>query len=104
MYNDPITRQFFYVTAIYCDNNPQNIIALDFDKDEHYVLTLRLVLRASPTLFEPEQVQSATSPNAFTAQGAGIISNAEVTNFWNNVLFTKHSETTVKLLEKAVSY
>ena len=30
--------------------NPQNVIALDLDSDEHYVLTPKPVLRATPKL------------------------------------------------------
>ena len=105
MFIDPITRQTFnYATPISCDNNPQNVIALDPDLDEHYVLTPKPVLRANPKLFKPNQIQTAISPNTFTAQDAGIYSNAELTNFWNRVLFTKHSDTTLKLLGKAISY
>ena len=44
MYIDPITRQSFnYTTAESCDNNPQNVIALHLDTDEHYVLTPNIV-------------------------------------------------------------
>ena len=37
--NDPITRQTLnYATPLSCDSNPQNVIALDLDNIEHYVL------------------------------------------------------------------
>ena len=64
----------------------------------------KTVLRANPKLFKPKQIQIAISPNTFTAQDAGIYSNAKLNNFWNRVLFTKHSDTTLKLLRKAISY
>ena len=55
-------------------------------------------------LFELKQVQSAVRPNTFTGQEAGLLSNADSTNFWSRVLFTKHSDTTLKLLGKAFSF
>ena len=71
MYIHVITRQtFVYATTISCDDNPQNVSASDPDKDEHYVLTPKPVLRATPTPFEPEQVQYAISAVLFTAQVA----------------------------------
>ena len=39
-YVDPITRQTFeYANQIPCENNPQNVISLDPDTDQYYVLT-----------------------------------------------------------------
>ena len=97
MYIDPITRQIFiYGTPKSCDNNPQKVIALDLDGSEHYVLTYKHVLLFTLLLFEPEQVQSAVSPNTFTAQEARDFSNAELTLFWNPVLFTEQTDTTLK--------
>ena len=105
IYFDPITRQSFnYDIPMSCHNNPQNIVSGDLDSDEHFVLTLKPVLRATPMLFEPKQVQSAISPNSFAAQEPGIYSNAEKTNFWNRVSFTKDSDSTLKVLGKAISY
>ena len=66
-------------------------------------MTLQPVLPAVPTLFETKQLQSAISPNSFTAQEAGIYSNAKSTNFWNRVFFPKHSDSTLKHLGKAIS-
>ena len=69
VYLDPETgHNFKYSTPISSGNNPQNVIAIDLDNDEHYELTPKLVLPATPTLFEPKEVQSAISPNTFTAQ------------------------------------
>ena len=73
------------------------MIALDLKTDEHYELTPKPVLRATPTLFEPSHFQFATSPNTFAAQEAGLYSNAELIDFWNRASFTKHSDTTMKL-------
>ena len=39
-----------------------------------------------------------------TAQDAGIYSYAELDQFWNRVLFAKHSDTTLQLLGKSLSY
>ena len=103
-YIDPITRQNFkYLTPVTCDNNHQNVIALDLDTDEYYVLTSKPVLRSTPMLLEPKQIQSAISPITFTAQEAGMYSNDKLTNFWNRVSFTKQSDTTPKFLGKAIS-
>ena len=79
------------------------MIALNHDNVEHYLLTPKPVLRPTPTLFEPKQVQSAISPTTFTEQESGIYSNAELLHFSNRVLF-KHSDTTLKFLRKAKSF
>ena len=43
MCNDPQTKQNInYATPIYFENNPQNVMALDLDKDEHYEPTPKL--------------------------------------------------------------
>ena len=55
-------------------------------------------------LCEPKQVQTAVSPNFLTAQEARIFSNAELSNIWNRVLFTEHSDSKLKFLGKATSY
>ena len=95
---------FNYSTLISWDNNPQKVIALDLDTDEHYLLTPKPLLRAITRLFEPKQIQSAITPNTFTAQENEIFSNLQSSNFRNRILFTKHSEKTVKLLGNAILY
>ena len=66
-YIDPMTSQTFdFATPMSC-KKPQNVIALDPDDDEHYLLTRKPVLRVTLTLFEPTQIQSAISPKTFTA-------------------------------------
>ena len=105
MYIDPITRQNFnYATPLSSDNNTQNVRALDICTDEHYLRILKPVLRATLMLFETKQIQPAISPNIFTVQEAGNYSNGELTKFWNRASLTKHSDTTLKLLGKAISY
>ena len=85
---DLITTQIFkFATAISCNNNPQNVIALDLYYAERYVLTPKFALRATPTLIELKQLESATSSNTSTAQDAGIYSKAELTKFCNRVFF-----------------
>ena len=44
------------------------------------------------------------TPNTFTAQDAGIYSNAELDQFWNRIFFAKHSDTTLQLLGKSLKY
>ena len=55
-------------------------------------------------MFTPSQIKTTIRPNTFTAQDAGIYSNAELNQFWNRILFSKHSDTTLQLLGKALRY
>ena len=55
-------------------------------------------------MFKPTQIETTITPNTFTALDAGIYSNAELDQFWNRVLFAKHSNTTLQLLGKSLSY
>ena len=55
-------------------------------------------------MFKPTQIKTTRTPNTFTAQDAGVYSNAELDLFWNRVLFAKHSDTTLQLLGKSLSY
>ena len=106
MYVDPITRQpFDYATHIACDN-PRNIIELDpfSDDQDFYLLRPEPIKRKPPLLFTPSQIKTTIRPNAFTAQDAGIVSNAEFDQFWNRILFSKHSDSTLQLLGKGFSY
>ena len=107
LYVDPITRQTFnYATPIECGNNPQNIIELDPDRDDgdFHVLTPDPLKREAPQKFRPTQVKTKITPNTFTAQDAGIYSNAKLDQFWNRVLLAKHSDTTLHLLGKSLNY
>ena len=103
MYVDPITRQSFtYATLIECGNIPQKIIELDTDADDgdFYVLTPDPLKREPPQMVKPTQIKATKTPITFTAQDAGIYSNAELDQFWNRVLFAKFSDTTLQLLGK----
>ena len=107
MYVDPITRQTFnYATPIECGNNPQITIELDPDTDDRdfHVLTPDPLKREAPQMFKPTQIKTTITPNTFTAQDGGKYSNAELNQFWNRVLFPKHSNTTLQLLGKSLSY
>ena len=107
MYVDPITSQTFnYATPIKCGNNPQKFIKLDPDTDDgdFYVLTPDSLKREAPQMFKPTQIKTTITPNTFTAQDAGIYSNAELDQFWKRVLFAKHSDTTLQLLGQSLSY
>ena len=55
-------------------------------------------------MFKPTQINTTITPNTFTAQDARIYSNADLDQFWNKVLFAKHSDTTLQLLGKSLSY
>ena len=56
-------------------------------------------------MFTLSHNKTTIRPNTFTAQDAGIYSNAEFDQFWRNrILFSKHSDSTLQLLGKALSY
>ena len=55
-------------------------------------------------MFTPSQIKTTIRPNTFTAQDAGIYSNAELDHFWNCILFSKRSDSTLHILSKALSY
>ena len=106
-YVDPITKRTYdYATRIACDNNPRNKIELDPDsRDQHfYYLGPEPIKRKPPLMFTPSQIKTTIRPNTFTAQDAGIYSNAELDQLLNRILFSKHSDTTLQLLRKALSY
>ena len=107
MYVDPITRQTYdYATPITCDNYPRNIIELDPDSDDQdfYILGPEPIKHKPRLMFTPSQIKTTIPPNTFTAQDAGIYSNAELAQIWNRILFYKHSDSTLQLLGKALSY
>ena len=107
MYVDPKTRQTYdYATPIACDNNPRNIFELDPDSDDQYlyVLAPKPIEQKPPILFTPSQIKPIIRPNTFTAQEPGIYSDAELDQFWNRVFFSNHSDSTLQLLGKALSY
>ena len=83
-YLHPITRQTFnYATPFECGNSPQNIIELDPDSDDtdFYVLTPEPLRKKALQLFKPIQIKTTIGPNTFTAQDAGMYSNAELDQF-----------------------
>ena len=107
MYVDPITRQTYdYATPITCDKKPRNIIELDPDSDDQnfYILGTEPIKRKPPLMFTLSQIKTTIRLNTFTAQDAGIYSNAELDQFWNRILFSKHSDSTLQLLGKTLSY
>ena len=55
-------------------------------------------------MFPPSQIKPTIRPNTFTAQDAGIYSNAELDQVWNRILLSKYSDSTLQLLGKALSY
>ena len=107
MYVDPSTRQTYdYATPIACDNNPRNIIELDPDSDDQdfYILGPKSNKRKPPIMFTFSQIKTRIYPNTFTAQDAGIYFNAELDQFWSIILFSKHSDSTLQLSVKSLSY
>ena len=107
MYVDPNTRQTYdYATPIACDNNPRKFFKLDPDSDDQdfYFLGPEPIERKTPLKFTPSQIKTTIPPNTFTAQDAGIYSNAEFDQLWNRILFSKHSDSTLQPLGKGLSY
>ena len=76
----------------------------DSDETDFYILTPEPVKKEPPQMFKPTQIKTTISPNTFTAQDAGIYSNADLNQFWNRVLFAKHSDTTLQLLGRAITF
>ena len=57
MFFDFITRQTINcATPLFCHNNLQSVVALDFDNFKQFSTTRQPVLRASPKLCEPNQI------------------------------------------------
>ena len=107
MHVDPITRRTIdYATPTTCENNPKNNIELDPDSDDQdfYILGPEPIKRKPPVMFTPSQSKTTIRHNTFTAQDAGIYSNTELDQFWNRIPFSKHSDTTLQLLGKSLSY
>ena len=106
MYVDPITRQTYdYAIPIACDKNPRNIIELDPSSDyrDFYILGSEPNKQKPPLMFTPSQIKTTIRPNTFTAQDAGLNSDAELGQFWNRIIFSKHSDSTLQLLRKALT-
>ena len=107
MYVDPITRQTYnYATPFACDYNPRNILELDpdFDDQDFYILGPEPIKRKPPLTFTTSQIKTTIRPNTFTAQDADIYSKAELDQFWNRILFSKHSDSTLQLFGKDFNY
>ena len=68
------------------------------------MLTPDPLKREAPQKFEPTQIKTTITPNKFTAQDAGIYSNAELDQFWSRVVFAKHSDRNLQLLGKPLGY
>ena len=84
MYVDPVTRQTYdYATPITCDNIPRNIIELDPDSEDQdfYILGPEPNKRKPPLMFTPSHIKTTIRPNTFTAQDAGIYSNANLIKY-----------------------
>ena len=107
MYVQPITRQTYdFATPIPCDNNPRNNIEVNLDTDDQvfYIVRQEPPKMNPPIMFTPNQIKTTKRRNTFTAQDAGIYSNAELDQFWNIILFSNHSDTTIQLPRKALRY
>ena len=104
MYVDPITRQTFnYANHIPCENNQQNVIALDPDTDQKYVVTPQPI-KKTLLYYLNQLIQTDISSDTFTAQDACIHAQKELKHSRNRVLFRKHSDNTLHLLCEAINY
>ena len=104
-YVDPISRQTYSIaTEITCDGYPANIIALDPDGNDYYLLTPTPEKQDPPAHFEPAEIRSIIQPNTFFAHRAGLYSPKHTKDFLNGILLTKHSDKTIQVLGKAISY
>ena len=104
---DPITRPTYdYATPNTCDNIPRIIIELNLylDDRDFDVLGQKPVKQKPPLMFTPSQIKTTIRPNTFTAQTSGMYFNAELDHFWNRILYSKHSHSTLQLLGEALSY
>ena len=61
-------------------------------------------LRKPPLCLHRLNLNYNTTENIHTAQDACIYSEEELDQFWNRILSSKHSDTTLQLLERALSY
>ena len=107
MYVEPITRQTFnYATPKNVGITHKTLLNSDPDTDDgdFHVLTPDPLKRETPQMFKPTQIKTTITPNTFTAQDAGIYTNAKLDQLWNRVLFAQHSDTTLQLLGKPLSY
>ena len=52
----------------------------------------------------PSEIKTTLRLDTFTAQDAGIFSNAEIDLFWKRILLSKHSDSTLQLSGKVLSY
>ena len=71
----------------------------DTDDEDFYILGPEL-----PLMFTPSQIKATIRPDTFTAQDAGIKSDAELVQFWNRIEISKDFDTTLQLSGKAPSY
>ena len=62
-----------------------------------YILGPEPINRKRPLMFTPSQIKTTIRPDTYTPQEAGIFSNADLDQFWNRILFPKHSDTTLQL-------
>ena len=49
-------------------------------------------------MFTPSQPKTTIRPNTFTAKDTGIYANAELDQFQNGIIFSKHSGAILQLL------
>ena len=74
------------------------------DDQDFYILGPEPIKCTPPLMLTPSQTKTTIRPNTFTAQDAGIYSRAELDQFWKRILFSKHSDSTLQLFTKALSY
>ena len=104
-YVDPISRQkHSFATEIACDSNPGKTIALELDGTDYYLLTPSPVKHDPPARFISSEIRSTIQSNTFSAHTAGLYSPIHIKQSWNKIFLTKHSDETIQVLGKAISY
>ena len=90
------------------DPNILNLMVSHYDCAKQNNLRQFSLLNVEPCKQAPSDIQhtktQATVYVRAKAKRIGIYSNAELDQFWNRVLFAKHSDTTLQLLGKSLSY
>ena len=90
---DPITRQTYpNANAQNCSDRIKNLFQMDMDdKDSWFTLTPNPVHRDRPAIFGPKNIQPLTSPSLGGSQNAGMYTQNQIFEFWDNILISAAS-------------
>ena len=95
MFVDPITRPTFgYANQIPCESSLQNVIALDPDIDQYYVLTPQPFKKTLLYPLNPLKFKPILAPTPLLLKMRVFILKKNLKHFWNRILFTESSDNT----------